>query len=177
MLRRYAGPVVASSGFRRARAGTLPRVTYTAAEGRQQILDELASATDRLAVALACVGAAYDLLDEQSGDRLEEALFRPVQHALGTAQRTYTGFASRHGMAARTFETPNAGHASQGAKAFIERAMDQAAEAAHEIAELQDTMLPVEVGDAELRAGLAEVRDRVEGLRADARDFTRTLGR
>ena len=38
-------------------------------------------------------------------------------------------------------------------------------------------MLPVEVGDAELRAGLAEVRDRVEGLRTDARAFTRTLGR
>jgi hypothetical protein len=152
-------------------------VTYTAAEGRQQILDALASATDRLALALACVGEAYDLLDEQSGDRLEEALFRPVQHALGTAQRTYTEFAARHGLPARTFETPSAGHVSQGAKAFIDRAMDQAAEAAHEIAAMQDTMLPVEVGDAELRAGLADVRDRVEGLRADARAFTRTLGR
>jgi hypothetical protein len=152
-------------------------VTYTAAEGRRQILDALASATDRLALALACVGEAYDQLDEQSGDRLEEALFRPVQHALGTAQRTYSGFAERHGLPPRTFATPSAGHASQGAKAFIERAMDQAAEAAHEIAELQDTMLPVEVGDAELRAGLADVRDRVEGLRTDARAFTRTLGR
>lgn len=152
-------------------------MTYTAAEGRQQILDELATATDRLALALACVGEAYDQLDEQSGDRLEEALFRPVQHALGSAQRTYSRFAERHGLPPRTFATPSAGPASQGAKALIERAMDQAAEAAHAIAELQDTMLPVEVGDAELRAGLAEVRDRVEGLRADARAFTRTLGR
>lgn len=152
-------------------------MSYTTAEGRQQILDELATATDRLALSLACVGAAYDLLDEQSGDRLEEALFRPVQHAYGTAQRTYTGFAERVGLPARTFEEPSAGAASQGARTFIERAMDQAAEAAHVIAELQDGMLPVEVGDAELRAGLAAVRERVEGLRGDARDFTRSLGR
>ena len=152
-------------------------MSYTTAEGHQQILDELAAATDRLALSLACVGAAYDLLDEQSGDRLETALFRPIQHAYGTAQRTYSGFAARHGLEARGFEEASAGHVSQGARAFIDRAMDQAAEAAHVIAELQDTMLPVEVGDAELRAGLAEVRERVEGLRADARDFTRTLGR
>ncbi len=165
------------SAWARRRAGTLPPVTYTTAEGRQQILDELAAATEHLALALACVGAAYDLLDEQSGDRLEEALFRPVQHAYGTAQRTYTGFAERAGLPAQSFEEASAGHTSQGAKAFIERAMDQAAEAAHVIGELQDTMLPVEVGDPELRAGLAEVRERVEGLRADARTFTRTLGR
>lgn len=152
-------------------------MSYTTAEGRQEILDELATATERLGLALACVTEAYDLLDDQSADRLEDALFRPLQQAYGGAQRTHAAFAERVGMAGRAFEEPSAGPASQGAKVLIDRAMDQAAEAAHVIAELQDGMLPVEVGDAELRAGLAAVRERVEGLRADARDFTRTLGR
>jgi hypothetical protein len=43
--------------------------------------------------------------------------------------------------------------------------------------ELQDSMMPVEVGDAELRAGLAAVRSSVEEARERARDITRTLGR
>ena len=38
-------------------------------------------------------------------------------------------------------------------------------------------MRPVEVGDAELRAGLAEVRELLGDLRARARELTRTLGR
>ncbi len=38
-------------------------------------------------------------------------------------------------------------------------------------------MLPVEVGDPELRAGLAEVRELVGHLRRDARELVRTLGR
>jgi hypothetical protein len=38
-------------------------------------------------------------------------------------------------------------------------------------------MLPVEVGDPELRAGLAEVRELLGGLRARARELVRTLGR
>ena len=38
-------------------------------------------------------------------------------------------------------------------------------------------MLPVEVGDPELRAGLAEVRELVSHLRGDARELLRTFGR
>ena len=38
-------------------------------------------------------------------------------------------------------------------------------------------MLPVEVGDPELRAGLAEVRELVGDLGARAREFMRTFGR
>jgi hypothetical protein len=38
-------------------------------------------------------------------------------------------------------------------------------------------MLPVEVGDAALRSGLADVRDRVRGLPERARELLRTLGR
>jgi hypothetical protein len=38
-------------------------------------------------------------------------------------------------------------------------------------------MLPVEVGDAELRAGLAEVRQVIDTLPSRARELTRVLGR
>jgi hypothetical protein len=38
-------------------------------------------------------------------------------------------------------------------------------------------MLPVEVGDPELRAGLADIRELVGNTRASARAFLRTLGR
>ena len=37
--------------------------------------------------------------------------------------------------------------------------------------------MPVEVGDPELRAGLAEVRELVGDLRGRARELVRTLGR
>jgi hypothetical protein len=38
-------------------------------------------------------------------------------------------------------------------------------------------MLPVEVGDPELRAGLAEVRVLLDDLTSRSREFVRTLGR
>ena len=72
-------------------------MAYVTSEARQQLLDEVAQAIDRLAIALAALGAAYEALDEQAGDRLEEALFRPVQAAYGRAKRTHAGFAERHG--------------------------------------------------------------------------------
>jgi hypothetical protein len=45
------------------------------------------------------------------------------------------------------------------------------------IATLQDSMLPIEVGDAELRAGLQDVRRLIAGLPEQAREILRTLGR
>src|SRR3954470_11382641 len=51
---------------------------YTTDEARRQMLDDLAHAIDEIGVALAALGAAYELLDEQSGDRLEAGVFRPV---------------------------------------------------------------------------------------------------
>ena len=38
-------------------------------------------------------------------------------------------------------------------------------------------MAPIEVGDAELRDGLREVRELLAPLRGRAREFVRTLGR
>ena len=60
---------------------------------------------------------------------------------------------------------------------MIDRAMDCADEADRLLAELQDSMLPIESGDAELRAGLSEVRDLVGGLADRARTLVRGIGR
>ena len=45
------------------------------------------------------------------------------------------------------------------------------------LATLQDSMLPVEVGDPELRAGLSAVRESIGPLPGRARELLRTLGR
>jgi len=152
-------------------------MAYITAEARQDLLDDVAEAIDQIGMALAALAAAYELLDEQSADRLEEELFRGVQTAFGRAQRTHAAFAARYSLPGRTFTQPSAGLPSQGARAFLTRAGEAISEADIALAELQDSMLPVEVGDPELRAGLAEVRELVGGLGEHVRDFVRTLGR
>jgi hypothetical protein len=152
-------------------------MAYVAREAREDLLETVAQATDAIGLALAALGAAYEQLDERSGDRLEETLFRPVQVAYGRAKRTHAAFAERHGLAGRSFEPASAGLPSQGVKGFVDRALEAVAEADHILAELQDSMMPVEVGDPELRAGLAEVRELVGGVRGQGREFLRTFGR
>ena len=99
-------------------------MAYVTAEARQELLDDLAVATDDLGAALAALGAAYEQLDEASADTLEEELFRPVQVAYGRAQRTHADFAQRHGLPSPTFAPASAGLPSQGLKGFLERAVD-----------------------------------------------------
>jgi hypothetical protein len=152
-------------------------VAYIAGEARQELLDTLGEAIDEIADALAALGGAYEQLGTVPADRLEEELFRPVQAAYGRAKRTHAGFAQRHGLPGRTFTPANPGLPSTGIRGFIDNAVDSAAEADAVLAELQDSMMPVEVGDAELRAGLAEVRELLGNVRARAREFVRTLGR
>jgi hypothetical protein len=152
-------------------------MAYSAADGRQQLLDTLADATDELGLALAALGEAYEQLDERTGDQLEEQLFRPVQAAYGRAGRTHSGFAGRHGLASRTFQPAVPAAPSTGVKGFIDIAMDAIGRADQEIATLQDSMMPVELGDAELRAGLSEVRRQLDGMRGRARELVRIFGR
>jgi hypothetical protein len=152
-------------------------MAYTTVEGRQRVLDEVAQAADELALALACLGEAYEQLDDHTADRLEEELFRTVQLAYGRLKRTHAAFAGRYGAPARAFAPTAAGVASQGAKAFVERAVEAAGEAGQLIAELQDSMLPIEVGDPALRAELADVRNLLDDLPSRARELLRTLGR
>jgi hypothetical protein len=152
-------------------------VTYSAAEARQELLDAIADAIDEIALALAALGGAYELLDERTADTLEAHLFRPVQLAYGRAKRAHAGFAERHGLPARTFATAESGLPSHGVAGFVEQAGDAAARADELLAALQDSMMPVEVGDAELRAGLADVRSLLGELPAHAAAFMRSFGR
>jgi hypothetical protein len=152
-------------------------MTYTTADGRRQVLDALARAVDEIGVAIAALGEAYELLDERTAERLEQELFRPVQSAYGRAQRTYAGFAERHDLPGHTFESAPQGAPSTGVKGFVEAAVEAAGRGDAELSALQDSMLPIEVGDAELRAGLQEVRELLGQLRGRARELVRTLGR
>jgi hypothetical protein len=152
-------------------------MAITAEEARAKILDDLGGAIGQVAQAVGSLGEAFELLPEGAAERLEDTLFRPVQRAYATGKRTHAGFAARNGVPTGAFELPSPGAASQGAAAMVEQAAAAAADADRRIAELQDSMLPVESGDGELRSGLADVRDLLAGIPAAAREFQRTLGR
>ncbi|WCB94390.1 hypothetical protein DSM104299_03124 [Baekduia alba] len=151
-------------------------MAYTNEEGRQQLLDELEAAAGAIAIAVAALGEAYEALDEQNADRLEAVLFRPATHASGRAQRTYAEFAQRHGFPPLTFDAGAAGHAS-GARGHIDHAVEAFQNADGLLSELQDSMLPIEVGDAEVRAGITETRALLGPLPQAAHSIERTLGR
>ncbi|MFI4978098.1 MAG: hypothetical protein ACHQC8_05425 [Solirubrobacterales bacterium] len=152
-------------------------MAYATADARQQLLDTLAKAIQEIAFALASLGEAYELLDEQKADELEQKIFRPVQTAYGRAKRTHAEFARRHDLPGRQFEPAAPGAPSQGVKGFISSAVEAAGRADGTLATLQDSMLPIEVGDAELRAGLEDVRRLIGEVPGQARRLLRTLGR
>ena len=152
-------------------------MAITAYEAREQILDDLAAAVETLALAVACLGEAYDRLSVDSADRLEAELFRPAQRAFGRSKRTHAQFAERIGLDGRQFISPSPGAQSQTVKDLVEKAVTAGAEADRLIAELQDSMLPIEFGDPELRTGLTESRALLADLPTSARQFLRTLGR
>ena len=149
---------------------------YTTEEGRTQILDDAAAAVWQLSVAMAALGEAYEHLDEQAGDRMETRLFRPLQSAYGQLKRTHTAFAQRSGLPGRDFPVAPP-PAPEDPRASLEHAADAIQAADDELAQLQDSLLPVEVGDQELRAGLAGTRTQIARLPEACDDFIRTLGR
>jgi len=152
-------------------------VPYSTADARQQMLDSVAEAAGHLATAIASLSEAYELLDEQTADRMEEQLFRPVQAAYGSLKRTHTEFASRHNLPTADFAPAIAGAPAMGARGFLDSAIGAISQADQTLATLQDSMLPVEVGDPQLRAGLEHVRELLGHLGSRARELIRTLGR
>src|SRR5689334_1127574 len=156
---------------------SLVGMSYAEVEARQVLLDSLADATDDLGDALALLGGAYEQLDDEQADRLEEQLFRSVQRAYGRAQRTYTEFASRYGLSGREFTMPSPGVPSTGVKGFVRGAVGAVERADLKLVALQESSIAIEVGDVDLRAGLAEVRRLIDGVSQDAHAFLRSLGR
>lgn len=152
-------------------------MSYTTAEGRQQLLDAVAQAVEDLARAVSALSEAYELLDEHSADELEGRLFKPVQGAYGRARRAHLQFTQRHGLPTGEFAAATRGAPAHGVRGFIDEAAADVASADATLAELQDTLLPVEVGDPELRADLSAVRTQLGDVGRQARELTRTLGR
>jgi hypothetical protein len=152
----------------------MSRVTFDA-EARQELLDTVARAIDQIAVALAALGDAFETLDERAADVLEAQLFRPVQSAYGRGKRTHADFATRNRMRQRRFD-PRAARVGTTFES-LERATDAIGDADGILADLQDSLLPVEVGDAELRAGLADVRRQLTEAQQRATQFVRVIGR
>jgi hypothetical protein len=62
-------------------------------------------------------------------------------------------------------------------KGFLDSAVAAVSGADSTLATLQDSMLPIEVGDAALRADLQEVRELLGEIRGRTNRLVRTLGR
>jgi hypothetical protein len=104
-------------------------------------------------------------------------VFRPLQAAYGRARRTHSEFAARYDLAQRTFAPRSPGMNSNDPRVYLERAIDAVQQCDTLIAELQDSMMPVEVGDTELRAGLTETRSLIAELPGRGRRLLSGLGR
>jgi hypothetical protein len=152
-------------------------MAYSNIEAAQHLLDTVAVAADELGIALAYLSEAYEQLDESLAERLEDELFRPVQTAYGRAQRVHAEFAERRGLAGHAFQAAAPHVREHDAKGIIDSAVAAVDRADGTLATLQDSMLPVEVGDPQLRAGLEQVRVLLGEIRERARDITRRLGR
>lgn len=152
-------------------------MSYTNEEGRRQLLDDLSDATGDLALSIACLSEAYEVLDDDTADRLEEQMFRPVQAAYGRAKRTHTEFADRYQLSNGRSEPGSPGAVAPDPRVYIERAVEAVEAADHRIAELQDSLLPIDVGDTYVRAGLSETRALIADVPARGRNLIRTLGR
>jgi|SRR5215213_347912 len=152
-------------------------MTQSTQEAQKELLTAVAGATAHLGLALASLGAATEQLDEYHGSQVEDRLFRPVQKGYGLARRAHDQFADRHGLPRGRFGAPPAALASTGAHTLIDQAAVEVGQADNAITTLQDSMLPVEVGDPELRAALAELRSTIGTFPASARGVVSRLGR
>ncbi|MBS1869735.1 MAG: hypothetical protein JSS99_08730 [Actinobacteria bacterium] len=153
-------------------------MTYTSDEGRRELLAATAEAADTIAVVLAALGEAYELVDEDTAERLEAELFGPAQAAYGRMKRGHVEFAARSGLPTASFAVAQPpAPPSAGAHGYVEAAIEAAEHADDILSELQDSLLPVEVGDAELRAAIADVRTRLSAVPEAGHALLRTLGR
>jgi hypothetical protein len=152
-------------------------MAYTNLEGREGLLEALAESAELVGAALEYLGAAHERLDDMAAERLEEELFGSTQRAYAGARKAYAGFASRHGLSTRDFDQPAVPPGSLKGAELIEMAANEAEGADEMLAGLQDDQRLVEVGDVELRTGVAEVRQAIGAVPGQAREMLRTLGR
>jgi hypothetical protein len=153
-------------------------MTYSSHEGRDRIFRDSADAAAGLLGAIEALGTAYEALDEHAADELERHLYAPIGLAAKTLLAAVTAFAARSD---ETFERPVAKHfpggREDGARQHVDAAIAFVGESDEILAELQDSLIPVEVGDAALREGLSATRRTLAPLPQAARELERTLGR
>lgn len=151
-------------------------MSYTTASGRQQIIDDTGVAVSTLDVALAEAGEAYEHLDERTADLMESAVFRPLQSAYSTLRRTRAEFAARYDLELTATGTAPV-RTPHDARTSLEGVADAVESADEVLSDLQDSLLPVEVGDRELRSGLAETRNLLDPIAGACDTLIRSLGR
>ncbi len=152
-------------------------MAYTSESARRQLLDQLGEAVEHLSAAIGALGEAYEAADARTGGELEARLFRPVQAAYGRLRRTRAGFAERYGLAEDPAGSAPMSAPSADPRVHLERAIQAIERADLVISEMQDSMLPVEVGDRELRDGLMEVRELLAAAPGEGRQLVRLVGR
>ena len=152
-------------------------MAYTDLEGREKLSAHLAEAIDRAGDALAALGVAYERLDDQTADVLEDRLFGPVQRGYGRAKKTYADFGARHGLQGQEFEEAMVPSPAHGAAELIESVAASVEAADLALSELQDEPAMLEVGDQELRSGVVSAREALADVPRSAREMLRTLGR
>src|SRR5205085_9204877 len=107
----------------------------------------------------------------------EGQLFRPGRSAYARARRTAIEFAERQSLPSPPFDAGSAPAYSADPRVHLQRAVDATERADHVIAEMQDSMLPVEVGDRQLRDGLSQTRELISAVPGHGRQLLRTIGR
>ncbi len=152
-------------------------MSYDATVAREDLIAALARVEAHLAAAVDALGAAYDTLDEQTADRLESELFHPIVKASGQVRRTAQEFATRFRLAISDRPSPAPAASRRPVRELITRAADEAAHADAELAAIQDSGQAIEVGDAELRAGISAARVLLGPVPQHARALLGTLGR
>src|SRR5947209_6397132 len=126
-LRRFAIELMVSRSARSIGAHgdeNQAKVSYSTHEGRERLLADIAEAADHLALSVAALGEAYEELDEQTADHLEEELFRPAQAAYGRLRRIHAEFAERYRLPARTFDRSSGGMHAGHPRVYVERAVE-----------------------------------------------------
>lgn len=152
-------------------------MTYDATAAREDLIAALMRVDAHLATAVDALGVAYDALDEQTAERLESELFGPIVKAAGRVRRTAQEFAARFGLGVPEQLSPGPARSRRPVRELITRAADESAHADAELAAVQDSGQAIEVGDAELRAGLSATRVLLGPVSQHARTLLGTLGR
>ena len=129
----------------------------------------LGEAVEYLGEGIGSLGEAYEVLDDQTADTLEEKLFGPMQRGYGRAKKAYADFAGRHGLEGRTFDAPASPLMSGKAADLIASAGGSAEAADFTLAELQDDRAFLAVGDQELRTDVVSAREAIADVPRAAR--------